>query len=247
MLTQSRILNTISNNLANVATPGYKRDELMTSTFDERMQIRTGDIDKSQRIELADASMLRTFDDLYTVYEQGSFNQTDRALDFMIEGGGFFEIQVNGGEDRVYTRNGSFVLDDEGRLWLQNVGLVMGTDDNPITLTTDRVHTSSAGNIYRDEDNQLLGTIKLVAFNDTDQLIKSRDVEGVFINEDQGNMAEDADSVILDGFLERSNVNMHDCIAEMITSQRAFQTAAQIVRMYDEELNTTVTEVARIQ
>ncbi|MGN1350237.1 MAG: flagellar hook-basal body protein [Anaerovoracaceae bacterium] len=242
MLTQNRILNNVSTNLTNVSTPGYKRDELMTKTFDERMQVRVGNIDKSGYEELHTASMLRTVDEVYTVFEQGAFDETGRSLDFAVDGEAFFEIQGDDG-NTYYTRNGSFTLDGSGRLWLQNVGLVSGADGNPVTLNTDKINCSSSGEIT-DLSGNILGTIRLVAFNDRDQLVKTG--EGMFSNPDQGNIRQDDDSVIKWKNLENSNSDLMEVMTQMITAQRAFQSASQVLKMLDESLNLTVTEIARI-
>ncbi|MCI8285005.1 MAG: flagellar hook-basal body protein [Firmicutes bacterium] len=242
MLTQNRILNNVSDNLTNISTPGYKRDELVTTTFHEQMQIRTGNTDKSNRTDLADASMLRTVDEVYTNFEQGFCNDTNRSLDFAVQGDAFFEIRGRDG-NTYYTRNGSFTLDNDGNLQLQNIGLVIGDDDNPINLMTDKITCDSAGNIT-DLNGNPLGTIKLVTFNDTDQLLKT--AEGMFTNPDAGNIAEEGDSIIKWKHLESSNTELTDVITDMITAQRAFQSASQLLRMYDEVLNQTVTEISRI-
>lgn len=243
MLTQNRILNNVSVNLTNVSTPGFKRDELMTKTFDERMQVRTGNIDKSFSEELHTASMLRTVDEVYTVFEQGSFDDTGRALDFAIQGDAFFEIQGADG-DIFYTRNGSFTLDPQGRLWLQNVGLVSGADDQPLTLTTDKIRCDKDGNIT-DMNGNPLGTIKLVTFNDRDQLLKTD--EGMFTNPDQANIGGEGESSILQGFLENSNADLMEVMTQMITAERAFQSASQVLKMLDESLVLTVTEISKFE
>lgn len=243
MLTQNRILNNISNNLANQSTPGYKQDYLLTSTFDEEMQIRTGNIDKSSQTDLATASMLRTVDEVYTDFEQGSFNDTGRSLDFAINGDAFFEITADSDGTTYYTRNGSFTLDEDGNLWLQHIGLVMGTDDQPINLGTDKVNCDTEGNIYN-EEGTLLGTIKLVEFVDRDQLLKTD--EGMFINQDAANISNDSTSTIVWQNLENSNSSLVEAMTNMISAERAFQSASQVLKMYDELLQQTVTEIARL-
>lgn len=249
MLTQNRILNNISNNLGNMATTGYKRDELMTRTFDDRMQTRTGDRNKISHTDLAEAAMLRTVDETYTVFEQGHMTETGRSLDFGIYGDAFFQIEpFDGGGTTYYTRNGSFTMDEDGALILQNVGYVLNGQGGHIELGTDKVKCDSKGLITNIDTGEEYGTIGLVTFTDTNALLKSTDAEGMFTNPDgDGNIAgADAPaSEIVQCFLEDSNVNLTDAMADMISAERAFQSTTQILRMYDEILNTTVTEIAR--
>ncbi|WP_051280734.1 flagellar hook-basal body protein [Anaerovorax odorimutans] len=178
MLSQNRNLNTISNNMANVSTPGYKRDTLVSKTFQEELLYRTGNKDKSGSKPLNTSSMIRTIDESVTNYTQGVFEETDRPLDFAIVDKGFFEIQTD--EGSLYTRNGSFTLDDEGYLSLQHVGRVMG-ENGPILLNTDKINVDSTGTIYSEEGEEL-GIIKVVDFNDYNQLSKIN--EGMFRNND---------------------------------------------------------------
>ena len=60
MLTQQRTLNTVSNNMVNVQTPGYKSDKMVSSTFEEEMLYRTGKRNKSRYTELGVTSKIRT-------------------------------------------------------------------------------------------------------------------------------------------------------------------------------------------
>ncbi|MCL1809349.1 MAG: flagellar hook-basal body complex protein, partial [Clostridiales bacterium] len=119
MLTQQRKLNIVSNNIANVATPGFKKDVLTTTTFMEALAYRTGSVDKNHPASLnGDVAMMRVADEKITDYEQGQFDTTGRPFDVALIGPGFFEVRTPQGES-VYTRNGSFTLDEEGYLYLQ--------------------------------------------------------------------------------------------------------------------------------
>ena len=105
MLTQSRNLNVISNNMVNVQTAGYKSDKMVSSTFQEEMLYRTGRTQKGDPTPLATTSKIKTAERTYVNYTQGSFEQTDGIYDFALGGNGFFCIQTEAGER--YTRNGS--------------------------------------------------------------------------------------------------------------------------------------------
>lgn len=84
MLTQSRNLNVISNNMVNLQTAGYKRDKMVSSTFQEEMLYRTGRRDKGTAEPLASTSKIRTASRTYVNYEQGSYEPTEGIYDFII-------------------------------------------------------------------------------------------------------------------------------------------------------------------
>ena len=70
MLTQSRNLNTISNNMVNIQTPGYKNETMVSSTFKEEMLYRTGQYSKENPTQLATVSKIKTAKQVYTNYDQ---------------------------------------------------------------------------------------------------------------------------------------------------------------------------------
>ena len=78
MLTQSRNLNVISNNMVNVQTSGYKRDKMVTSTFQEEMLYRTGTKQKGNPVPLAVTSKIKTASETHVDYEQGKMCIRDR-------------------------------------------------------------------------------------------------------------------------------------------------------------------------
>ena len=167
MITQNRNLNVISNNMTNVSTPGYRMDRIMQSTFREEMIYR---YDRQGKTPVGVVSWVNTADERVTDYTEGGIRETGDALDVGLIGNGFFVVDT--GQGPVYTRNGSFNLDNEGYLRLQGVGRVQGTN-GPIRLTTDKVIIDKQGNITSEDGNQFFGTLQIVDFADYGQLTKT--------------------------------------------------------------------------
>lgn len=235
MLTQSRVLNNISNNMSNVSTPGYKGDTLATATFEDMLIHRTGNKDKSVSTPLNTSSMIKTADELVTNYSDGMLEFTERPLDVAVQGKGFFQIQTAEG-DTLYTRNGSFNVDNEGYLCLQHIGRVLGTN-GPIQLGTDKINIQEDGSITQSDTGETLGKLNLMDFTDYAQLQKTG--EGMFRNTDAANQTAAGGSVT-QGAIERSNVVAMDEMLSMMTSQRAFQSAGQIAKIYDELMGRAI-------
>ena len=166
MITQNRNMNIISNNISNVSTPGYKEDRLIESTFREEMIYRYDQYGKTQ---VGTVSRMNIADERVTDYSEGGLRETGSPLDVGLTGNGFFVIQTNNGV--VYTRNGSFNLDDQRYLVLPGIGRVMGTN-GPIQLTTDEVGIDSQGNITTEDGLQTFGQLQIVDFADYNQLTK---------------------------------------------------------------------------
>lgn len=235
MLTQSRVLNNISNNMSNSSTPGYKSDTLATTTFGDMLIERTGNKDKSVYTPLNNSSMIKTSDELVTDYSEGALQFTDRPLDVAVQGRGFFQIQTPEGQT-LYTRNGSFNVDNEGYLCLQHIGRVLG-EGGPIQLGTDKIRIQGDGSIWHSETSEALGQIQLTDFTDYAQLQKAG--EGMFENTNGANETP-AEGSMTQGALERSNVQAMNEMINMMASQRAFQSAGQMAKIYDELMGRAV-------
>ena len=237
MLTQGRNLDVVSNNISNVSTPGYKKDTMTATTFREEMLSRTGNTDRSSVTNLNTTSRIVTAQETITDYSQGSFEETGEPLNLALSSSGFFEIQTQAGT--IYTRNGAFITDEEGYLSLPGVGRVMGLGGQ-IQLETDDVRIDSAGGIY-DAQGNFIDTVRVVDFADYAQLVKNPDghITG-------GGQPVVKDGGIIQNTLERSNVSMMKEMTAMMTSQRAIQSASQILKMYDQMMAKSTTEIGRV-
>ncbi|HIT87314.1 MAG TPA: flagellar hook-basal body protein [Candidatus Coprocola pullicola] len=242
MLTQNRHLAVIGNNITNAATPGFKTDEFIASTFQDEMFSRYGNINHEDGQELGTTlSMATAGVQTVTDFSQGIFEQTGMSMDFALTGNGFFQLQ--GEEGVVYTRNGSFIIDDEGYLSLPHGGRVLGEDNQPIYLGTDDIQALPDGTILTGDGNVVLARLGIVDFEDYATLQKSGD-EGLFIT--TGAQPVPTDTKIEWQTLEKSNVDMVKEMTDMMSSQRALQSAAQVLKMYDQLLGKATTEIGRV-
>lgn len=165
-------------------------------------------------------------DERVTDYTEGGIRETGYPLDVGLTGDGFFVINTGNGE--VYTRNGSFNLDNQGYLILPGMGRVMGTN-GPIQVDTDDLTIDSQGRITAAEDGRYFGTLDIVDFADYGELTKV--TGGVFTT---GANPTGSNAVVTQKFLEDSNVNLAEQMTAMMSSQRVLQGSAQILRMYDQ-------------
>lgn len=238
VLTHQRNLDVVANNMVNVSTAGYKQERYTASTFDDVMYSRVGNKD-SKGTEIGRQSYIRATSGIYTDFTQGTPEPTGLALDFAINGEGFFAIQSEDGEV-AYTRMGNFSLDDDGYLCLPGYGRVLDPNGNTIQLGTDKIHADSQGIITYDEGGTL-GQVGVYVFEDNAQL--ERNDAGLFVGE--GAQA-DQEARILNGYVERSNTDIVKQMTEMISVQRSLQSTAQIMKMYDSLMTKATTEIGRM-
>ena len=216
MLTQTRKLNVISNNMANVTTPGFKSDTFTQRSFQDELMYRTGNLYKN------DPQPIGTMN--WKV--GGGFSTTVSPLDTCIIGDGFFQVKTADG--MVYTRDGSFSLDDEGYLYLSGLGRVQG-ESGDIKLSSDQITIDADGSIVDSDQGTIVGKLKLVDFADyAAQLTKAPG--NAFTATGQTRQAQ---ASVRQNALEDSNVDAISEMTDMMTSQRALQSAAQVLSMYD--------------
>ncbi len=236
MLTQGRRLDVISNNMTNVATAGFKADRFTASTFQDVMWRRVGNMDHLYN-DVGRQSFITAPSQLYTDFTQGAPDHTELTLDFMIQGDGFFSVETDGGV--IYTRAGGFSMDDEGYLTLPGFGRVLDVNGEAIQIVTDKITSDGYGGLFTEEGG-FLGRIGVYAFPDNAQLEKNE--AGVFV----GNGAQVTVVPVHQGMVERSNVDLVQQMVEMISSQRHYQSIAQVAKMYDQVMNHASNDIGRL-
>lgn len=237
VLSQNRNLDVISNNMSNVSTPGYKADRLILSDFQKELVNRVGNKDKSVYTPIGSKSMMTAGVETVTDFSENAVKRTSSTLDFSISGRGFFCIQTENGT--VYTRNGNFSLDNEGYLTLPGIGRVLG-QNGPIRPGTDRIQADALGNIASEDGRTVYGRLQVVDFQDYDTQLKKGD--GNFFTASGAALPSEAKVQWMT--LETSNASVVDQMTRMMASQRALQSSAQIMKMYDQLTDKMVSQIS---
>lgn len=238
MLSQSRRLDTVANNMTNISTAGYKQEHYTDSTFRDEVVRRIDSRSRAGSQEIGRQSYILAPSQLYTDYTQGSLEETDLPLDFAIEGEGFFGVSRDG--QVAYTRGGSFSLDEEGYLTLPGQGRVLDQGGNPLRLNTDKLEMDADGRLYG-SNGGYLGQLGVFTFPDNQDLTYND--RGLFTG--AGAQAFQG-AVLRQGTLERSNVDMVQEMMSMMTAQRALQSAAQVSKIYDQVITKATNDLGRM-
>lgn len=206
-------LSSISQNLTNALTPGYKREIPLTTAF-ANMVSGNGAFNAS----VPAASGLIDM-------KQSTVRYTGNPLDLAIENNGFFEIVRDG--KVYYTRQGNFTLDPAGRLITQSGDIVNGSSGD-LRLTGSQPTIDRQGNII--ENGKQVGQLKIVQFEDARMLQGVG--EGKFLQAGAAIKPEEKVTV-RQSHLEASNVNTAAEMVKMIETMRHFETGQKIIQMYD--------------
>jgi flagellar basal-body rod protein FlgG len=254
---QSAKLDTIANNLANVNTPGFKRDsqlfrEYLTSYEKEPGTITVprvpASIESFYDMQGGDKSYV-DLNGTSTDFTQGGIRQTGNTLDFAIDGNGFFEVATP--EGVKLTRNGSFSIDSNGRLVTKQGFPVLregqpGSDPaaREIRVTSANVSVSAEGEIF--ENGQSAGRLSMVNVANKDALSKvGQSLFGFRPTIDPG-LSLATDSKCQQGMLEGSNVNIVREMTDMIGATRVFESTQKAIQAYDQMAHKAVNEVPKL-
>ncbi|SHI09194.1 flagellar basal-body rod protein FlgG [Ferrimonas marina] len=241
---QQTDIATISNNLANASTVGFKKsravfEDLLYQTINQAGGISSQNTELPAGLTLGAGTKVAA---TQRIHSQGNMLTTDNSLDLMVEGEGFFEIQLPDGTI-AYTRNGQFTLNDEGEMvtpgagFLLNPGIALPEDTQTVTVSAEgEVSVRVPG----DAENQVVGQIEISNFiNPTglepigQNLYLETGASGAPI---QGVPGLDGLGSIRQGALETSNVNVTEELVNMIESQRVYEMNSKVISTVDQML-----------
>jgi flagellar basal-body rod protein FlgF len=211
-----RSMDVIANNLANVSTPGYKRESAKFEEFVTQVAPEEGETGRQPLSFVKDAGTVRDV-------SQGAIQNTGDTFDLAINGKGYFTVQTPQG--LRYTRDGHFTLDANGQIVTED-GYALQGDSGAITITPsdmnvqigrDGTISSTVNNIFSQ-----IGKLQLTDFADDGALTK----QGDNLYSTTQAPTQPTGSTISQGMLEASNVQPVVEISHMIEVMRAYQATA---------------------
>jgi flagellar basal-body rod protein FlgG len=218
-----------ANNMANVNTTGFKKDNVF-------MQV----LDKISRENPDIPWETPMVDDIYTDYTQGAIERTDDPHDLAIEGSGFFAVETEKGIR--YTRSGDFAMSSQGILTDQAGDPVL-SDSGPISVVGSDFVVGTDGTVSVDGNSA--GRLKIVDFARPYRLKKTDG--GYFIPADPSIAEKPASSYqVRQGYLEKSNVNVIEVMVDMLASFRAYEAGQKAIQSQDETLEKAVNDLGRV-
>lgn len=242
----SNKIDVIANNIANADTFGFKASR---ANFQDLMyQIRTQpgvETGADTTAPLGTQVGLGVgLSNTQIMFDQGSAQQTKNPLDVMIQGDGFFQVELPDGRT-AYTRAGNFIRNSEGKLVLGNSEGFKLKDSPTIasTIAADKVAITSNGQVTAPDANgvsQVLGTIELARFPNPSGLLSYG--SNVFLPTGAsgepvtGAPGADELGTLLPGSLESSTTEAVTELVELIKTQRVFQMNSQTIQAADEAL-----------
>ena len=253
-IAQSSKLDTISNNLANVNTTSFKKDRQVFQEYLTAYE-KNPDVIAVPRIPASVESFYdmqggdKSFVDsegTYTDFAQGHLQATGSSTHFGIDGKGFFEVLTPSGVR--WTRNGSFVRNNQGQLATKEGYLVLkeGQGDpaqRAINVGNNPLTVSQSGQMF--DGGAEIGRLAVVDFDKPDVLDKVGSSLYKLKSNTQATPKAVAGSVIQQGYLEGSNVNVIEEMTDMIAATRVFESTQQAIKAYDQMDDKLINQVGK--
>jgi flagellar basal-body rod protein FlgF len=226
-----RSMDVIANNIANVSTPGFKRE---TAKFEEYVTLvapSEGQTGMQSVSFVKDAGVSRDL-------SQGNIQTTGAPFDFAINGNGYFVVQTPNG--MRYTRDGHFTLDANGQV-VNSDGYALQGDGGAITITPDD------GNVQVGRDGTIsgrtgqIGKLQVVDFANERGLVK----EGSNLYSTTQALSAAPNATIDQGMLESSNVQPVIEISHMIEVMRAYQATASLSQSQEDMIRQAVSRLGQ--
>lgn len=211
-------LETITRNLSNSNTIGYKR---------EGLSFRDCIVSEERGRIMASASSVNID------FSEGQLIRTGNTLDIAINGDGFISLAGN-----RYTRRGDLKRDKDGFLTTREGIRVLGKN-GPIRIPDGRIEIDREGNIA--VNGVTIDRIKIVNLSINNNMVRVGD--SAFYTEEAG---KETKAEVLQGYLEGSNVNVIDEMVKMITTLREFESYQKVIHAFDEATSKLSNEIMKI-
>jgi len=235
---QGRRMEILANNLANVETPGFKRDlATLQARYAEETKRGTDYFGSHTINDLSGGVMVR---DSRTDFSPGSLRKTDISTDMALNGDGFFVVD-KGGEKHL-TRAGNFRVTAAGQLQTQNGYSVLSEDGQPITLDPEAgpFSVQGDGTITQGGASVTLAVAKPKSFGD---LVKVG--ENLFKPLAPTESLPATDRHVSQGYQEMSSVKPTTEMMELIEASRSFEANTNIIRSQDQMLGGLINRVLK--
>jgi flagellar basal-body rod protein FlgG len=229
MVANSEKLDAISNNISNVNTDGYKREEVSFKDLVNESLVKKG-YPTSNNVGSNNMPFTGTgvrASSWVADNKQGSLSQTYKSTDLAIDGEGYFKVTKADGES-AYTRVGTFSIDSNGNLSDSNgnrlnIDFANGYNENNVKFTSDNFSVNESGDINLKQNGVTTKVGNIPLYNSYGDKSMIPDGESLNIASKDAQVYKVNNASIRQGFTEGSNVDLSTEMTDMLVTQRAFE------------------------
>ncbi len=242
---QEQRLDTLSNNLANAMTPGFKKHRAIYKQVHNDVT-KMGDPNQAMGLHhpvrfLPEDRLPGQLDERFTEWRQGPLKVTENPMDVAIEGDGFLVVQAPDGP--AYTRNGTLRRALDGTLVTQEGFPFLDRDGQTIQVPGDAqaLRISPEGIVQAGEDQ--IGQLALVTFDDLQGMLRMGNSN--WRPADPNAQPAASTARLEQGYLESSNVNPVFTMTSMIKANRVFEMNTKALQAYKAMDDSAIRDVGR--
>lgn len=238
MMAQQEKLDSISNNIANSETDGYKRTNVEFSDLVYETLNRQGyPVSKDSKAVTGTGVKANGMTREDT---QGRLNPTGLSTDLAIDGTGYFKVTLKDGTN-AYTRASNFTIDSAGSLVDSSGNKLVIDYKNGYSNVDSNLKVDQDGNLYKQDNNNMINIGKINIY-DVNRLNSNSIVsdplisvgENLYKPQDGVAMKVGADASINQGYTEMSNVDIGKEMTDLILTQRAFELNSKGLKTADD-------------
>jgi len=233
-LAAMRRMEVISNNLANINTPGYKKDKM---SFEGLL---AGSVNPPAVPQGTTADPILQKENIYIDYASGPTSQSGNPLDLALDGDGFFAVTTP--EGTAYTRQGNFRTSVDGTLVTVDGYPVQDSGGGAIRIQGSRVEIDAKGGVT--VDGTQAGAISVVDFEKPYNMTKIGNA--LFVPAGPQAVPQAGKAQVQQGHIEGSNVESISEMVQMIETNRYFEACSKVIKGFDDMATKAANDLGRV-
>ncbi len=253
MLVQQSNLDVISNNLANVNTPGFRKRKLISEAYPGKLVERqeanrwapwVGAPDGLifNRVIIGGMYTTNVVSQTYQVQDHGRLIYTNNPLHLYIEDKNAYFRVTDGRGNIFYTRAGNFTVDEAGRIVTPKGYRLLDEGGAPIVVNGGCIDITDEGQVF--VDGEAVATIGIYSFPKNQFL---RQVgKNLYVETPQSGAAQRVTAKVRERCYEGSNVNVVEEMVRMIEAHRTYEASSKMVQMHDEATGRMIDAFGRV-
>lgn len=267
MMANNRMQQVLTNNLSNANTPGFKEDQTVMRAFPNQL-IKAMEAGKKGTIVPQNIGTLTTgvyAQEGIPSFLQGPLKETGNTTDLVLmdellpinpetqqKGTMVFAVAADNNEVR-YTKNGTFAVNAEGALMTSDGFPVLGENQQPIQVGSTNFTVQDNGQIVLADGTQG-DRLWMGHTENPEQFVKegqnllrwAGNPEGTPQFVDNVALLNNTESLVKQGFIEQSNVDLTQTMTDMMTTYRGFESNQKVIQAYDRSMEKAVNEIGRV-
>lgn len=246
MRNQQNRMDILSNNMANSATVGFKKEGSTNQAFDSVLAYKIKDASDGARARgIGKMNLGVKIGENYTDFSQGAFHETGNTFEMALSGEGFFALEYTnkaGETSTKYTRDGSFALDVQGNLVTKDGDFVLDQNGRHIRLDVQaETHIERDGTIT--QNGRVVTRIQVADFEDYNYL--EHFGENMY-QPVEGARMKASTAQVHSGYLEQANVTVVSEMVELISISRAYESNQKVIQTIDSTLDVAANQLGKV-